>query len=192
MWRFWASWLCWSGAATEPRWLQAIRWNAPDRKRALNAVIAGSALALFSDIGELVLHRWIPDSLPITEFFNDRPVRAVAGCLCVLVAPLMEELFFRGFLYPGVGSMDGCNSFNSDYRIRFYPAPWRATGVFMGAPALDFRGGHHAHGYPHAVTKSVATCVIVHMAYNFVLLRRPISLRTGSASCRELKLQSAN
>ena len=37
--------------------LRAIQWNLPGRRRALNALMAGAALALVSDIGEIVLHR---------------------------------------------------------------------------------------------------------------------------------------
>jgi hypothetical protein len=149
---------------------QAVHWNMPVRGRiVLNAVIGGAALALVSDIGEVVLHRWIPDSLPITEYFKDRPSALLLGAFGILVAPLMEELLFRGFLYPALARWTGA-----------------AASVIITASAFTLLHGAQL-GYSWAPlllifvvgltltvtrvrTNSVATCVIVHMAYNFVLL----------------------
>jgi membrane protease YdiL (CAAX protease family) len=149
---------------------QAVHWNMPVRGRILlNAMIAGAALALISDIGEVVLHRWIPDSLPITEYFKDRPSALLLGAFGILVAPLMEELLFRGFLYPALARWTGA-----------------AASVIITASAFTLLHGAQL-GYSWAPlllifvvgltltvtrvrTNSVATCVIVHMTYNFVLL----------------------
>jgi membrane protease YdiL (CAAX protease family) len=149
---------------------QAVHWNMPVRGRiVLNAVMGGAALALVSDIGEVVLHRWIPDSLPITEYFKDRPSALLLGAFGILVAPLMEELLFRGFLYPALARWTGA-----------------AASVIITASAFTLLHGAQL-GYSWAPlllifvvgltltvtrvrTNSVATCVIVHMTYNFVLL----------------------
>jgi uncharacterized protein len=149
---------------------EAVHWNVPAHPRVWRfALITGTALALISDIGEVALHRWIPDSLPITEFFKDRPSALLLGALGILVAPLMEELLFRGFLYPAL-------------------ARWTGATVSLIITASAFTLLHGAQlGYSWAPlllifvvgltltitrmrTNSVATCVIVHMTYNFVLL----------------------
>jgi membrane protease YdiL (CAAX protease family) len=149
---------------------EAVHWNLPTQRRIWTfALLTGTALALISDIGEVVLHRWIPDSLPITEFFKDRPSALLLGAFGILVAPLMEELLFRGFLYPAL-------------------ARWTGTVVSVIITASAFTLLHGAQlGYSWAPlllifvvgvtltvtrmrTNSVATCVIVHMTYNFVLL----------------------
>lgn len=148
---------------------QAIQWNLPGRRLAVNALMIGAALAVVSDIGEVVFHRWIPDSLPITEYFKDRPSALLLAAFGILVAPLMEELFFRGFLYPAL-------------------ARWTGPFVSIVVTASAFTLLHGAQlGYSWAplllifivgvaltvtrvVTRSVATGVIVHMTYNFVLL----------------------
>jgi len=148
---------------------RAIQWNLPGRRLAMHALMIGAALALVSDIGEVVFHRWIPDSLPITEYFKDRPSALVLAAFGILVAPLMEELLFRGFLYPAL-------------------ARWTGTFISVVMTATAFTLLHGAQlGYSWAplllifivgvaltvtrvVTKSVATGVIVHMTYNFVLL----------------------
>ena len=148
---------------------RAIQWNVPGGRLAVNALMIGAALAVVSDIGEVVFHRWIPDSLPITEYFKDRPSALLLAAFGILVAPLMEELFFRGFLYPAL-------------------ARWTGTFVSVVVTASAFTLLHGAQlGYSWAplllifivgvaltvtrvVTRSVATGVIVHMTYNFVLL----------------------
>jgi membrane protease YdiL (CAAX protease family) len=149
--------------------LRAIHWNAPGRRLAVNALMVGAALALVSDVGQIVFHRWIPDSLPITEYFKDRPSALLLGAFGILVAPLMEELVFRGFLYPAL-------------------ARWTGSFISVVVTASAFTVLHGAQlGYSWAplllifvvglvltitrvVTRSVATCVIVHMTYNFALL----------------------
>jgi len=148
---------------------RAIQWNLPGRRLAINALLAGAALAVVSDIGEVVFHRWIPDSLPITEYFKDRPSALLLGSFAILVAPLIEELLFRGFLYPAL-------------------ARWTGPFISIVVTASAFAMLHGAQlGYSWAplllifivgvtltvtrvVTRSVATGVIVHMTYNFVLL----------------------
>lgn len=148
---------------------RAIQWNLPGRRLAVNALLFGGALALVSDIGEVVFHRWIPDSLPITEYFKDRPSALLLAAFGILVAPLMEELLFRGFLYPAL-------------------ARWTGTFISIMVTASAFTLLHGAQlGYSWAplllifivgvaltvtrvLTQSVATGVIVHMTYNFVLL----------------------
>jgi membrane protease YdiL (CAAX protease family) len=148
---------------------RAIQWNRPGRRLAINALLAGAALAVVSDIGEVVFHRWIPDSLPITEYFKDRPSALLLASFAILVAPFMEELLFRGFLYPAL-------------------ARWTGPFISIVATASAFALLHGAQlGYSWAplllifivgvaltvtrvVTRSVATGVIVHMTYNFVLL----------------------
>lgn len=148
---------------------RAIQWNLPGRRLAIYALLAGVALAVVSDIGEVVFHRWIPDSLPITEYFKDRPSALLLASFAILVAPLMEELLFRGFLYPAL-------------------ARWTGPFISIVVTASAFAMLHGAQlGYSWAplllifivgvtltvtrvVARSVATGVIVHMTYNFVLL----------------------
>jgi uncharacterized protein len=157
---------------------RAIQWNLPGRRLAINALMLGAALAMVSDIGEIVFHRWIPDSLPITEYFKDRPSALLLAAFGILVAPLMEELFFRGFLYPAM-------------------ARWTGPFVSIVVTASAFSLLHGAQlGYSWAplllifivgvaltvtrvVTRSVATGVIVHMTYNFALLLQTYIVTNG-------------
>ena len=148
---------------------RAIQWNLPGRRLAINALMIGAALAVVSDIGEVVFHRWIPDSLPITEYFKDRPSALLLASFGILVAPLMEELLFRGFLYPALARWTG--SFVSILvTASAFTLLHGAQLGYSWAPLLLIFIVGMALTVTRVVTRSVATGVIVHMTYNFVLL----------------------
>jgi hypothetical protein len=149
--------------------LQAIHWNSPNRRYFVNALMTGAALALVSDIGEIVLHRWIPDSLPITEYFKDRPSALLLGAFGILVAPLMEEMMFRGFIYPALARWTGVSASVVITASAFTLLHGAQLGYSWAPLLLIFIVGVILT-VTRVVTKSVATCVIVHMTYNFVLL----------------------
>ena len=149
---------------------QAVHWNVPTRGRILiNALMGGAVLALISDIGEAALHRWIPDSLPITEFFKDRPSALLLGAFGILVAPLMEELLFRGFLYPALARWTGATASLIITASAFTLLHGAQLGYAWAPLLLIFIVGLTLT-VTRMRTNSVATCVIVHMTYNFVLL----------------------
>ena len=66
--------------------------------RALRYFFAGSGLALFVGLaGSRISPK---EHLPIQELFKDRNGLLLLMSLAVLVAPLVEETLFRGYLYP--------------------------------------------------------------------------------------------
>ena len=147
---------------------RAIRWNFPNSGRVLYALVGGAGLAFCSDLVQITFSRWIPKSLPITEYFQDRSSALLLAGFGVLVAPLVEELFFRGFLYPALARWTS-------------PIP---SVIVTAAAFASIHGGQLAYSLiplltifgvgialtvVRAVTKSVATSVLVHMAYNFTL-----------------------
>lgn len=149
---------------------KAVHWNLPRQGRMLSyALMGGTALAFVSDVGEAVLHRWIPDSLPITEFFKDRPSALLLGAFGILVAPLMEELLFRGFLYPALARWTGAAASVIITAFAFTLLHGAQLGYSWAALLLIFIVGLTLT-ITRLRTNSVATCVIVHMTYNFVLL----------------------
>ena len=76
---------------------RAVRWNWP--KRGWLALIGIGIVTLLVLQGlERLLP--LPPKSPFDQFFN-RPLDAYAfAFLAIAFAPFMEELFFRGFLYP--------------------------------------------------------------------------------------------
>jgi hypothetical protein len=61
-------------------------------------VVLGFLLSIFVAFANSVLP--IPKSLPIEKYFADTLGVWMLAIFGVTVAPLMEEMFFRGFLYP--------------------------------------------------------------------------------------------
>jgi membrane protease YdiL (CAAX protease family) len=148
--------------------LQAVRWNFPAAKVVYGALAGGAGLALVSELLSAALHRWIPKSLPIDQYLRSASAAYALAVFGIFVAPLVEELFFRGFLYPALARPLGVGG---------------ATAITAGSFAL-LHSQQLAHAWApllilfavgtvltlvRAVTKSVATCVLIHMGYNFSL-----------------------
>ena len=79
-----------------PDFLAAIHWNWPSSIAVY--VLVGFALSLaLQGLAHLLP---IPKELPIDSFFRTPAEAWALSILSVTLAPLMEELFFRAFLYP--------------------------------------------------------------------------------------------
>ena len=150
------------------RFLEAVRWNMPPAKFAWGALVAGAGLALATQLFSGLLQRWMPKSPPIVEYFRTPSSAYALAAFGILVAPVVEELFFRGFLYPALARPLGVA-----------PAIALTAGGFAlihseqlahaWAPLLVlFAVGMVLTGV-RAKTKSVAVCVLIHMGYNFTL-----------------------
>jgi len=148
---------------------QAVSWNAPSPRLAWYGVAGGLALALFSDIGDMVLNRWIPKDLPITELFHDRRSAFLLAGFGILVAPLVEELLFRGFLYPAIARLTGTMASILITASLFTLLHGAQLGYSWAPLLLIFVVGVTLTAI-RAATRSVALCVVVHMTYNFALL----------------------
>lgn len=147
---------------------QAVGWNMPPERIALAALGMGGVLGLFSEVSSTLLQRWTPKTLPIEQLFRSPASGYLLAGFGVLIAPVVEELFFRGFVYPAVARWTGS-----------------ATSVIVTAAAFAaLHGAQLAYAWPpllvlfvvgavltiiRARTRSVATCVMVHMGYNLSL-----------------------
>lgn len=60
--------------------------------------IAGSGLSLF--VALLTARMKEPENIPMQELFKHRQTALLFVAMAVLVAPLVEETLFRGYLYP--------------------------------------------------------------------------------------------
>jgi membrane protease YdiL (CAAX protease family) len=150
--------------AGRPFWT-TIQWNFPARAAAGYGAL-GIALAILVQTASVLLP--IPKSLPIDKYFSDAAGAYLMTIFGVTFAPLVEELFFRGFLYPVVARRFG-------------------VGLSVGITALCFALIHQAqlaHAWApllllwfvglaltavRAWTKSVGASLCVHVGYNFTL-----------------------
>jgi membrane protease YdiL (CAAX protease family) len=65
---------------------------------ALSYFLGGCALAIFVGLASSRVHT--NENMPIQELFKNRENAVLLMCMAVLVAPLVEETVFRGYLYP--------------------------------------------------------------------------------------------
>jgi membrane protease YdiL (CAAX protease family) len=148
--------------------LEAVRWNMPMAKFAWLALAGGAGLAIAIDLVSIPLHRWIPKSLPIEQFFGTPASAYTLAAFGILVAPLVEELFFRGFLYPALARPLGvvpaialtAAGFALVHAEQLAHA-WVPLALLFGVGTLLTT--------VRAKTNSVAICVLIHMGYNFTL-----------------------
>ncbi|MGA9568221.1 MAG: type II CAAX endopeptidase family protein [Candidatus Korobacteraceae bacterium] len=76
---------------------RAIRWNWPGAA-AMGFLLGGIGFAFAVEFAS----RWlpIPKSLPVDKYFSETAGAYLMAAFGVTLAPLLEELFFRGMLYP--------------------------------------------------------------------------------------------
>jgi membrane protease YdiL (CAAX protease family) len=143
---------------------QAIQWNWPRN------------WALFVPIGMVmvslqVFERFfkIPKHIPMEEFLATPGAAIMTAILAVSLGPLMEELFFRGFLYPvlarrfgiGVGIFATAVGFGLIHGAQLGFAWALVLIIFLVGVVLTV---------VRAKTNSVGSSFIVHVAYNSTIL----------------------
>ena len=147
-----------------PFWA-SLRWNWPGVTWIGYAAL-GVALALLVQSASVLLP--IPKTLPIDRYFRDTLGAYMMAAFGVSIAPLVEELFFRGFLYPVIVRRWGLISgvvitavlfaFIHESQLAHAWAPLLLL-FLVGAILTAVR----------ARTFSVAASFLVHAAYNTTL-----------------------
>jgi len=148
--------------------LKALNWNAPVFTSALVAIVAGFGCAFLSGTIETLFSRWVPKSLPMDELFSGRSSGFALAFFGIFVAPLVEELFFRGFLYPALARVTGTviSVVLTSVAFALIHSPQLAhawvplTAILLFSFCLTI---------VRARTKSVATAVLMHAGYNATL-----------------------
>ena len=144
-----------------PDFLAALHWNWPSNVALY--VLAGFILSLAL---QAVAHFLpIPKELPIDSFFRTPAEAWALGILSVTLAPLMEELFFRGFLYPVLARRLGLPVAVLVTALGF-AALHGAQLMFSWGPVLVIFLVGLVLTMVRAKTNSVAAGVLIHMAYN--------------------------
>jgi CAAX protease family protein len=140
---------------------RAIRWNWP--RNSLIYLLGGVALAFGLQGFAHVLP--MPKELPIDRFFQTTNEAWVLSAFGVTLAPLLEELFFRGFLYPvlvrRLGVVLAVLLTSAGFGLIHAPQLGRAWApvlvVFLVGLVLTIT---------RAATKSVSCSLLIHIAYN--------------------------
>jgi membrane protease YdiL (CAAX protease family) len=146
------------------RFWTAIRWNWPGM--AGFSLVGLGVLMLGLDL--LAKFLPMPKTTPFDQFF-ERPMDAyLTAAFAITFGPLMEELFFRGFMYPvlarRMGAFWGIVLTALPFGLIHYLQyrSWSAVFiiVLVGVVLTTVR----------AVTKSVASSFLAHVGYNATLM----------------------
>lgn len=143
---------------------QTLRWNWP-RNWAIflwSGILLSLGLQLFAHFLPM------PKTLPIDQFFQTRREAWLLSIFGITLAPLVEELFFRGFLYPVLA------------RHLKVPVAVVITGLLFGAihgdqlkyswgPVLVIVIVGIVLTAVRAYTKSVGSTVLMHIGYNLTI-----------------------
>lgn len=145
--------------------LKAISWNWPSGRGAA-FVLLGIIVAFAIEAMAHFLP--IPKSLPIDKFFDTSSNAYLMSFFGILLAPLLEELFFRGLLYPLMRRLLGVL-----VAVLVTAAAFAAIhGAQLGnawAPILSIFIVGVVLTVVRQWTGSVAACFLTHCGYNSTL-----------------------
>ncbi len=147
------------------RFLTAVRWNWP-KGSWIGFVALGTIVAIGGQLLSALLP--IPKSLPIDQYFHSPADAWMMASFGVTVAPFVEELFFRGFLYPVLARWLGVGLGIVLTAIPFALLHSMQLGNAWGPLVVLFVVGIVLTGV-RAITKSVASSMLVHIGYNLTL-----------------------
>ena len=141
---------------------RAIRWNWP--KNWIVFLFGGGVMALVLLQG-VARFLPMPKDMPINHMFTNASDAWALSVFGTTLAPLMEELFFRGFLYPvlarRIGMIWSVLLTALGFSLIHAPQLGRAWGpvlvIFLVGLILTIT---------RALTKSVAVTVLLHVGYN--------------------------
>ncbi len=143
---------------------EALRWNWP-RPWPLG-MVAGVAVAFAVEYASFYLP--IPKSLPIDKLFQDRQVVWLLAVFGVTLAPLVEELFFRGFLYPVLARRLGMATAVLLTALGFALIHTQQLAAAW-APMLVLLVVGVVFTLARALSGSLAVSLLMHMSYNFTI-----------------------
>jgi CAAX protease family protein len=141
----------------------AIRWSWP--KNAWGLLLLGAFMLLVLSMLENLLP--MPKDTPFDKLFARPRDAYLIAIIAVSLGPLVEELFFRGFLYPVLARRWGIAWSISLTALLFALMHMPQYGYAWGALAVIFIVGVVC-GTVRAVTKSVGASFLVHVGYNGV------------------------
>lgn len=143
------------------RFGNAIRWSWP--KNGWNLLLLGGVMLLVLSMLENLLP--MPKDTPFDKLFARPRDAYLIAIIAVSLGPLVEELFFRGFLYPVLARRWGVAWAVFLTALPFALMHMPQYGYAWGALAVIFIVGVVC-GTVRAITKSVGASFMVHVGYN--------------------------
>lgn len=144
-----------------PDFLSAIHWKWP--RNFGSYILAGMVLSIA--LQALAHFLPMPKELPIDTFFRTPAEAWALSIFGMTLAPLMEELFFRGFLYPVLARGIGMTASIFITALAFALLHGSQLMFAWGPVLVIFLVGT-VLTMIRAYKNSVAAGLVVHMAYN--------------------------
>lgn len=144
---------------------QTMRWHWPCGTWP-GFVVAGIILAIVIQLATQWLP--IPPSLPIEKFFQTSTYAYLMAGFGIFIAPVVEEIFFRGFLYPVLARPLGVGAAVVLTSLAFMLVHGAQLGYSWAALLVLFVVAL-VLTLVRALKRSVAAAVLVHMGYNATL-----------------------
>lgn len=144
---------------------QLVPWRLP-RGRWLMLAVFGLGLAVTVEL--LGRYLPIPKELPIDAYFRTPAGAWVLAIFGVVFAPIAEELYFRGLLYPALNRAAGMAPALVLTSLAFTVLHGSQL-AFAWAPLLILFTVGMVLTVVRAKTQSVAASIVVHAAYNATL-----------------------
>lgn len=147
-----------------PFW-RGIRWDWP--KSWILFLLGGLGVALFTQVVGSRLP--MPKDTPFQQYFSDTTSAYLMAVMAVFFAPFMEEMFFRGFMFPVLARKLGTIASIFITAICFTLIHAQQLAVSWAPLLLIFIVGITLTLVRYR-TGSVASSFLVHFGYNFSLL----------------------
>jgi hypothetical protein len=144
---------------------ESIRWNWPSQRWLGLAALGIGLLIAIQALGHFLP---MPKEVPFDKFFGNTRDAYFTSLFAISVGPFMEELLFRGFLYPTLARRLGMGASILLTGIAFGLVHGLQLSFAWG-PVLMIVIVGIVLTTVRALKKSVAASLIVHIAYNFTL-----------------------
>lgn len=146
--------------------LVAIEWQSR-LGTVVMGIVGGLVLATIIELAELVLP--VPKSLPIDTMFRSPLLAYVTSIFGVLIAPLFEEVYFRGLMFPSV--REGLGELAAIFiTAAAFALVHAAQLAFSWAAMLPLFLVGLALTWVRAQLKSVAASWTMHVTYNATIV----------------------
>ncbi len=149
-----------------PFW-ETLKWRKPTGRMARRWFVGGIALAVFVQFAPSVLPD--RDDFPLQRLFSSPEAGYAIAAFAIIIAPLMEELIFRGVLF---------NFFEHLIGVRF--AVVSTALLFAGLHVPEYWGAWNhvmliaivglVFSLARGLTGLLAPCLILHVGYNSSLM----------------------
>jgi len=122
---------------TRRPFIESIEWNYPGAERLPQLLLLGLVVALgVSVVASFLPH---PENPPIVKYFATRTLMIISMVFGLIIAPLAEELFFRGLFYPALR-----RSLGDENSRRILGAVLILLAFFFGLAAYQDMGTSYA------------------------------------------------